>query len=65
MDRRAKIKYFILNPANQITISPLIAINKAVPRSGCEATKKTGIIKLKKGIKIYLMLLTFCVGILL
>ena len=53
-------KYFILNPVNQITISPLIAISTAVPRSGCDTTKKTGIIKLKKGIKICFMLLTFC-----
>ena len=30
-----------------------------------ETTKKTGIIKLKKGMIIYLILLTFCVGILL
>ena len=36
-------KYFILNPVNQITISPVIAINIAVPKSGCDMTKKTGI----------------------
>ena len=27
-------KYFILKPVNQITISPLIAISTAVPKSG-------------------------------
>ena len=58
-------KYLTLKPVNQITISPLIAISTAVPRSGWATTKKTGIKKLRKGIKICFILLTFCIGILL
>ena len=58
-------KYFILKPVNQITTSPLIAISTAVPKSGWDATKKTGIIKLRKGIIKYLILWIFCDGILL
>ena len=40
-------KNFILRPVNQITVSPPIKINSAVPKSGCDATRTTGINKAK------------------
>ena len=60
IQKKSMKKYFILKPVNQITISPLIAISTAVPKSGCDITKKTGIRRLRKGIKMYFILLTFC-----
>ena len=50
---------------SQITASPPIAISKAVPRSGCENTNATGTNKVKRGIIIYFILVTFSDGILL
>ena len=57
-------KNFILKPVNHITASPPNKINTAVPKSGCEATKATGIDKAKIGVKIYLRFVTFYEGIL-
>ena len=56
---------YIERAANKIAIAPDIPIKRAVPKSGCNKTKKTGIKKLRKGIKICFTLLIFCDGILL
>ena len=42
-------KNFILTPASQATVKPPAAINNAVPRSGCVATKIRGAIKTTTG----------------
>ena len=57
-------KNFILRPTNQITESPPIKINSAVPKSGCDATNKTGTNITKIGTKIYLISVIFSIGIL-
>ena len=59
------MKNFILKPVNQITVRPDAKISTAVPRSGWEATNKTGINKTKIGIIKCLILATFSLGILL
>ena len=47
-------KYFILNPVNQITDKiHQLQLVLAVPKSGCNITKKTGINKTKKGNNIF------------
>ena len=58
-------KNFILKPASQITANPPTAISIAVPKSGCDATKKTGITRTKKGKTICFMSETCSNGILL
>ena len=57
-------KCFIPNPVNQITTIPVIIISAAVPKSGWDATKKTGTSKAKRGKIIYFILVTCSVGIL-
>ena len=51
-------KYLMPIPANHITRKPLIAISKAVPRSGCVITKATGMNKANVGIIIDFKLFT-------
>ena len=64
-EKKENIKYFIFKPASQITTRPLIATNKAVPKSGWVITKKIGIKITIIGISINLILLTSVDGILL
>ena len=40
-----KTKNFTLTPASHATVNPPAPINKAVPKSGCVATKINGAIK--------------------
>ena len=59
-----KKKNFNLNPVTQITAIPPIIISTAVPKSGCDATKKTGTSKATRGRIICFILVTFSDGIL-
>ena len=56
----AKTKYLILIPANQSAIIPLKAIKIDVPRSGCDITRKIGMINITKGIARVVKLFTLC-----
>ena len=58
-------KNFILKPVNQITATPDAKINKAVPKSGCVATNKTGMKSANIGVIKYFKFITCSDGILL